>query len=132
MSFRSGKNGRFQYGANTFKIKRWTVQIRNQLQDTTNGESGGFGEYIAGVSDLEWSVELDYDVGTTPFASARFVQGTQATAVLYVDGVAQPNWTINAIIEGAENDLDVHGLVSIRLNGRATSISGTGWTAPTS
>lgn len=131
MSFRSGKNGRLSLGGTTFKVKRWNVEPKNQIQDVTSGNSNGFGEYIAGVSDLDFSAELDYDVGTNPFGT-KFVQGTLLTAIFYVDGIGQPNWTINGIIESVSNSLDVRGLVSITLHGRASVDSGgTAWTAPT-
>lgn len=130
MPFKSGKNGRVTLGIWTQKTKRWSVRPRNQLQDVTNGESGGFGEYIPGVSDLDFEIELDHFVGGNQFATA-FIPGTTFTAVLYVDGIAQPNWSINGIVEDVSETLDVRGLVSITMRGRATSISGTAWTAPT-
>jgi hypothetical protein len=63
MAFKSGKNGRLSLnnggGATAYKIKRWSVTPKNQIQDVTNGESGGYGQYIAGVSDLDFSCDLD-------------------------------------------------------------------------
>jgi hypothetical protein len=133
MAFKSGKNGRLSLnnggGATAYKIKRWSVTPKNQIQDVTNGESGGYGQYIAGVSDLDFSCDLDHDVGTNPFGT-HFIPGLAITGIFYVDGVAAPNWSINGIVEDVSHSLDVRGLVTISLRGRATSLSGTAWTAP--
>lgn len=129
--FKSGKNGRVSLGGTTFKVKSWEITAKNQLVDVTNGESGGFGEYIAGVSDLDFKITCDHDVGTNPFGT-KFIQGTTLTAILYVDGIAQPNWNINGIVEQVSEALEVRGQGgAITLEGRATSVSGTAWTAPT-
>ena len=122
MSFRSGKSGVFTYSTSgSKKITNWSVQLPNALQETTNGESGGFGEYIAGLNDLRFEVMFDYDVGTTPFVD--FVQGaTLSTVKLFVSQT--PTWYYwnipSALIESVENDLDVRGKVSCRLRCIAT------------
>lgn len=131
-TFKSGKNGRVSLGGTTFKVKGWNITAKNQLYDVTNGESGGFGEYIAGVSDLDFEITLDHDVGTNPFGT-KFIPGTTLVAILYVDGIAQPNWNINGIVEEVTEALVVReGGGAMTLKGRATSVSGTAWTAPTS
>lgn len=129
-NFKSGKNGRCAINGNVYKIKNWRVSPRNQLQDVTHGNSGGYGEYIAGVSDLNFSFEFDHDVGTNPFGT-DIIEGATGTFIFYVDGVAAPNWNINGILEEIGEALDVRGLVVGTASGRATSVSGVAWIKPT-
>ncbi len=131
MAFKSGKNGRLSLGGHTYKVKKWSVTPKNQIQDVTNGNSGGFGEYIAGVSDLDFSAELDHNVGDNPFGT-DFIPGATLVGIFYIDGVGAPNWNVNGIVEEVGETLDVRGLVSMTIRGRATSVSGTAWTPPTS
>lgn len=124
MSFRSGKSGRFTYGVSgSKKIKSWHVETPNALQETTNGESGGYGEFIAGINDLRFEVMFDYDVSSTPFVD--FVPGSTLSSVsLFVTQITGGLWLYwaisSAVIESAENDLSVPGLVSCRLRCVAT------------
>lgn len=123
-SFVSGKNGRFRATHNavekTWGIKKWYITIPNQLQDVTNTESNGFGEYLAGVTDLTFTVELDHFVGSAPFAT--FVPGdTLVEAYLYISVAQGVYWIIHeALVEEVEETLDVRGLASIRLRCRGS------------
>lgn len=119
MSFRAGKDGKFTYAVllGTRKITGWSVQLPNDIQDTTNGESGGYRECIAGLNDLRFDIQFDYDVGTVPFG--LFVQGSTITNIaLFVTKIPGGQWLYwdipTAFVESAENDLDVHGKVSCR------------------
>lgn len=126
-SFVSGKNGRFLATHNavqkTWGIKRWSITLPNQLQDITNTESGGFGEYLAGVTDLSFTVELDHFVGSAPFAT--FIPGDTLTeASLYVSVTEDVFWVVHeGLIEEVEETVDVRGLASIRLRCRGSQAS---------
>lgn len=66
MAFKSGKNASVRVGAGptTIKIKKWAVDMKVAKLDVCNAESGGFGEYIGGVKDLDVTIEGDIDAGS--------------------------------------------------------------------
>lgn len=130
MAFISGKDGRASFASTAYKIKSWRARRICDLKDVTNGESGGEGEYIAGVVDTEWEVEMDYYTGNSPFASGKLNAGQIGTLILYHTN-AGTNWTINAIVESCEETLEVRGVATVRASGKGTQSSGSGSTPPT-
>jgi hypothetical protein len=131
LGFQSGKLGKLVIGSDTYKIKHWSLDLPSAILDVTNGGGGGiddpsvpvggYGQYIAGVADMDFTVELDHDVGSSPFAT-DFVVGTiLASVFLYVDPVSAHFWRIcGAIVQDAGESLDVRGLASIRMTAKAT------------
>ncbi len=137
MAFLSGKSGHLSILSADYKIKRWSVDLPNELLDVTNGggvsgdippdtdndePDGGYGQYISGVGDMTFTVDLDHDVGTSPFA-ADFVPGTIVTVVkLYAHASSLLSyWQIcHAIIQDVSESLDARGLASIHLSAKCT------------
>lgn len=123
--FIAGYDGRFMATHNAvlkiWGIKKWYITIPNQLQDVTNTESGSYGEYLAGVTDLTFTVDADHFVGSAPFAT--FIPGDTLTDVyLYLNVQGNIYWLIHeALIEEVEETLVVRGLVSFRLRCRGSS-----------
>lgn len=127
MSFRSGKQGTITLGGTmsgdgtVYKIKRWSVDLPASLLDVTHGNDAGFGEYVAGVSDMDFTFELDHDVGTSPFATDLVVGTILTRALLYVDIIGANFWQIcTPIIQDVKESLDVRGLASIHVTAKAT------------
>ncbi len=134
MAFLSGKSGHLSILSDDYKIKRWSVDLPNEILDVTNGgglgggaitdlhPDGGYGEFIAGVSDVTFTVDLDHDVGTSPFVT-DFVPGTIVTVVkLYANSNSPLSyWQIcAAIIQDVSESLDARGLASIHISAKAT------------
>jgi hypothetical protein len=130
MAFFSGKDGRASFAATTYKITRWQAERHADLPDVTNGESGGEGEYVAGVVDTEWEVDMDYNTGNSPFAAGKLNPGQTGTLILYHTN-GGTNWTINAIVESSREELEVRGRVRVYARGKGTSDGTTGSTPPT-
>lgn len=120
MAFISGKTGKLRYGAafgSTLKIKKWSATYKGQKLDVTNAESAGFGEYIGGIVDLDFTVEGDYNLDSP---LTFFAPGTvQANGVkLFLNDTAGVFWQITTpYIESFENTTDVRGLVSFKIVG---------------
>lgn len=130
MAFFAGKDGRASFASTTYKITRWAAERLNDLQDVTNGESGGEGEYVAGVTDTEWEVDMDYYTGNSPFASGKLNAGQTGTLILYHTS-GGTNWTINAIVESSREEQDIRGRVRVYAKGKGTSNGTSGSTPPT-
>lgn len=120
--FLSGKDGRASFASTTYKITRWRARHYTDLQDVTNGESGGTGEYVDGVHDCEWEVDMDYYDGNSPFASGKLVPGQIGTLILY-HTLAGTNWTINAIVRESEEEQVIRGRRLVKASGMGTSNS---------
>lgn len=130
MAFLSGKTGSATFAGTTYKITGWTARSFNQVQDVTNGESGGYGEYVAGVSDVDWEVTGDYYTGNSPFASGKLVPGQTGQLTLQ-QSTAGASWVIQGIVEEAENTLEVRGKVSFRARGKGSWNGSSNFTMPT-
>lgn len=131
MAFISGKTGSASFASTLYKTKSWTARQICDIKDVTNGESGGTGEYIAGVVDCEWEVEMDYYTGNSPFASGKLNAGQTGTLVL-LDAAGGRSWTINAIVEQAEEEVPVRGVATVRARGKGTWNGSSNFTPPTS
>lgn len=130
MAFLSGKTGTATFAGTTYKITGWRAREINQLQDVTNGESGGNGEYIAGVSDVEWEVTGDYSTGASPFASGKLNAG-QTGQLTLLQNTGGASWVIQAIVEESENTLEVRGKVSFVARGKGSWNGSSSYTKPT-
>jgi hypothetical protein len=137
MAFRSGKSGSLllDIAGILVPIKRWSVEPVNQLQDVTNGASSSSdgtasgattgqyaGEFIAGVSDLSFTVDFDHNVGVDPFADWAIEGANLSEVYLALDeNGTHPRWFITtAIVEEVTHSLEVRGLVSVTVRCRAT------------
>lgn len=111
---------RFGVGAATLRIKKWTATAKVQKLEITNAESAGFGEYIGGIADLDFTIEGDYYVGDALLGSFT-PGGVVATLKLYINDTGGPFWLIpNAYIEIVETPADVRGLVEFKITGCST------------
>lgn len=121
MSFASGKAGRLYANGSYWKIQKWSVRLYAEILDVTHGESGGFGEFIPGNQDLEFTVEACHDVGTNPFGT--YIPGTGlADLRLQIDSSTDDGFIINraTIEEVTENLVVRNDPVSWTIKGRAS------------
>lgn len=120
MAFISGKGGSATCKTNPYKIKSWRLQRQGGIPDVTNGESGGEGEYISGVNDTTWEIELDYYTGHSPFASGEFEAGA-IIAMELLHTAAGTKWAFTGIVESCEEVLEVRGVATVHLRGKVAS-----------
>ena len=69
MAFHAGKTGRVTVGVANWKLNRWEADIRTDIVDTTNFESGGFKENIAGLQYASITASGPYDAGSMAMTS---------------------------------------------------------------
>lgn len=119
MAFISGKTGKVRYGggATVLKVKKWSATYKGQKLDVTNSESAGFGEYIGGILDLDFTIEGDYNLDSPlAFFAPGTVQANNVT--MYLNDTTGVKWIITTpYIESFENTTDVRGLVSFKIVG---------------
>lgn len=129
MAFASGKNGRVTIGGSILKVTEWEVSPKVEKLDTTNSESGGTGEYIPGVTDLDFTISFDYNVGNTPAHFSVLAPGLTVAAVLFIRDSSGPSWTISTgLVTDGEVKSSVRGKVSCRVRGCSSG----GYTVPAS
>jgi hypothetical protein len=135
MAFTSGKNGTVTVGGNTLRTTGWRVSPKVEKLDVTNSASGGTGDYLAGVTDLDFEISFDYFVGNTPvhFSGTSSVPtgmtpGATISAVLNSGPPANnAYWYIpTGLVTDAEITSSVRGKVSCVVRGCASG----GFTMP--
>lgn len=82
MAFYSGKDGSFKVGAAAWRLREWTLDMDTAAVDTTNFESGGFKENIAGLTGGTITARGPYDS-----AAMALTSGTSYTVTLTVGGL---------------------------------------------
>lgn len=134
MAFNSGKNGRVTIGGNTLKVTQWRVMPKVEKLDITNSESTGTGEYITGVTDLDFEISFDYNTGNTPAhfsgtssAPTGMTPGAFIAAVLFIGSPSGPSWVIpSGLVTDADVTSSVRGKVSVTVRGSSSG----GFTVP--
>lgn len=62
-----GKHGRLFIGQQEFCVTNWNITETADEEDTTNSCSAGNAEQEYGVTQLEGSIEADWDITASPF-----------------------------------------------------------------
>ena len=121
--FLSGKFGRVRIGAGptTLRVNSWRVVPRVDKLDVTNSESAGIGEYIAGIKDLDVTLQCDYYYGSNVFGTLA-PGDTVSTIKLYLNatttGLSGSYWDIpSMLVTDLPNESQVRGKVTLTING---------------
>lgn len=123
----SAKNSRVVIGGIAVASKQWTVNVEADELETTNFESGGFHENIAGIRKLTFSIELDYNASLNlhEAGGGTVLAGSIISSIkLYINAPAAaqgPFWLLSyAFIKSVSPRADVKSTYSVTIQGNAT------------
>jgi hypothetical protein len=94
---------------------KWSVRPLVEEHDTSNFEGNQFANRIAGLKDIEYTVEGWWDSGANNFDAPLSIQVgvTLSNVFLYVSGTTGPAWSIpSSLITDTPHNADVHGLIT--------------------
>ena len=123
MAIISGKNIKVRYGATPTAHKVTSLNIEDEAGeiDTTNSESGGYGEVDdAGIVGATVRLEGDYDVGAAPLvdlAPGNLIE----PLTIYLNGLSsQPNYVFTSFrVIRCTTGAEVKGKVKFSLYGKS-------------
>lgn len=89
-----GRHGRLFIGEQEYCVTSWNVTETADEEDTTNSCSAGNAEQEYGITQLEGSVELDWDVAASPYRTPAGIGAGSKHALSYLfihapGGIAQ-------------------------------------------
>jgi hypothetical protein len=135
----SAKNARVTFNSVAVVAKRWQISEKVDRLDTTNFESSGLEESIAGIKSLSFTIELDDDSAAT--IADRISTGLKSTGGVLkfflnasTAGVG-PYWQITTpFIESRGYNADVKSPMGIQIQGTGsgTYVAATGAPGATS
>ena len=112
----AGKLGRVTVDSTNIGVETFELDINSEKQETTNSESSGWREFVAGISGWSGSFSATYDAGQNPHADPPDInQGNilAASFILEVGATNEANGTYsgNIFVESVKISLDVQGKV---------------------
>lgn len=125
---RSGKNSRVVVGGTTLNQSRFDVTLNGDDLDTTNFESGGYGEGILGIQECDASFGGDWDAGDNPIDAngdppGLYPRDDLADLQLYQNVTDATYWDFGYFrIRSARNGSEVRGKVSFECSGKSQGI----------
>lgn len=125
MAFKSGKAGRVTIAAATLKVTNWSATLKRQKHDVTNSESGGYGEYIDGIWDLDVTIKANFNSTEAPLPAfvSMTTFGTTCAFELFVDsavGLAAGKLAGTLFVESIRYSTDTRGVVTAEITGSTT------------
>lgn len=136
MAYKSGKNAMVRYGGSAaVYCQSWELNESAEKIDVTSGENGGFGSYVLGVKDVEFTINFSVN-----YTGLQFVQlplgATGAALTFHGDGSTTVTSNAFTIPSGAGLILtntckaDVRGAVTGTITGICNAgLTGTETTA---
>jgi len=119
----AGKSGGFYIGVNKVaEIKNWSLDVGADMMDSTNFDSNGWKEFIAGLKEWSASAEGNYkinaDANGQKAIQDAWLAGTPLSIELRV-GATFPKYTGSALVSSMPIEVAVDGIVgfSVELQG---------------
>jgi hypothetical protein len=119
MSFVMGHSGAVVVGETTLCVRRWFAKDQTDTKDVTTTAAGGAQEVIGELSQIEFTIEADWDESVNPFSSPPNLQSGATVAIkLFVDASILPTFDMpTAFIETVDVDLSVEGVIRYSIAG---------------
>jgi len=84
LSGAQGRHGRLFIGRNEYCVTSYNITEAADEEDTTNSCSAGNAEQEYGVSQLEGSIELDWDIAASPYRDPAAISAGSKHALSYL------------------------------------------------
>ncbi len=128
-----GYNGTVSVNAITLTAYRWSVDYRSDIFDVTNMEYFGGGQYLAGLVDVDVSIDCCWDTADDPFntglanirpgQTADVILDFDNTNFLTVDGIQFTTALLDGfgvLIVSVRLDVSVRDVVRYSIAGKAS------------
>lgn len=124
----AGKSGGLYIDSNKVaEIKNWNLDLSADMLDSTNFDSNGWKQFIAGLKEWSASAEGNYTVNTDTNGQKAiqdaWLAGTSLSIELRV-GATVPKYTGSVLISSMPVEVPVDGIVGISIELQGTGALG--------
>ena len=120
----SGKGGGLYVGAvKVAEIKNWSLDVGADMLDSTNFDSNGWKQFIAGLKEWSASAEGNYAVSTDATGQKAIQDAWLAGTTLSIElrvGATFPKYTGSALVSSMPIEVPVDGIVGISVELQGT------------
>ena len=118
-NYSHGKDGCVTVGSTELRTSSWDLDYGNETKEVTTCQSGGWREYIAGLSGGSGTFKAFWDLNANPTASPPgLLPGSIVTLKLYVSATSY--FRCDAIIESLKVTVDVNDVINWTASFKAT------------
>lgn len=113
----AGYGGIVKVGATDINVSRWNLDMHNGLQEFTNTSSGGYEEFIRGVTGATGTVSGHHDNSAVLVTS---VYAGASVAMTLTLGTGSKTFSCNGIVETVKYTNEVKGITDYEFTFKST------------